>query len=376
MSMRPGPSLMTASPMSGWWSSTTSATSPRRNGLPSRSSTRTWARSSGVDDRQDVPDPEPLVGVSMNPPVPIIAPSEYCSSPASRASAVTVHDLVERHVVAPSTAPDRPAPAASACARPRSPRSPRRGRAAAGPDLPVGDHRQIHQRQLVRRQPDLHDPAGRRQGLEHDRRGGPGRQRRRTPLRAAPAPAAAREEVGPALEDEHDRRQRGTDLERITSSPGTPLSACSSGMVISSSTSVGGQPEARRSGSPRAAARTRGRRPPACGAAARRRRTSSPRPRDHEESELQARATIQRIMTEPSLAQRARGGHARPRTRFRTARPLRPSPPWCRPAGPSNRRPVAVDALDLICRGRRPGAAGSCTPRCRRTRRRAPRRRG
>jgi len=42
------PSSTTASPMRGWWSSTTSATSPRRSGTPATSSTGTWARSSAV----------------------------------------------------------------------------------------------------------------------------------------------------------------------------------------------------------------------------------------------------------------------------------------------------------------------------------------
>ena len=62
MSMRPGPSLITASPVSGWWSVATSATSPMRSdGRPAPRRT-TSARSVGRDDRQHVADPEPLVG--------------------------------------------------------------------------------------------------------------------------------------------------------------------------------------------------------------------------------------------------------------------------------------------------------------------------
>jgi hypothetical protein len=51
ISIRPGPSLMTASPKSGQVSHTTSPTSPRRSGVPSgflRSLMGTWARSSGA----------------------------------------------------------------------------------------------------------------------------------------------------------------------------------------------------------------------------------------------------------------------------------------------------------------------------------------
>ena len=52
---------MTASPMSGWWSSTTSATSLSGTAGRCASGPRPAARSVGVDDRQDVTDDEPLV---------------------------------------------------------------------------------------------------------------------------------------------------------------------------------------------------------------------------------------------------------------------------------------------------------------------------
>ena len=47
MSRRPGPSLMIPSPIMGWWSTTTLATSFRRSGLPSRTAMGTLARNSG-----------------------------------------------------------------------------------------------------------------------------------------------------------------------------------------------------------------------------------------------------------------------------------------------------------------------------------------
>ncbi len=89
ISISPGPPLMTASPISCWWSSTTVATSASfRGGSPSRSSSGTWARSAG-----DVMGCTCLMvrlwlGVSSAPPVPIKAPGEYLSRPASRASDV------------------------------------------------------------------------------------------------------------------------------------------------------------------------------------------------------------------------------------------------------------------------------------------------
>ena len=89
ISMSPGPSLMTASPISGWWSTFRSATSPRRSGLPPRCSTGTWARSSGVTMGSLCWISRRWLGVSTNPPVPMMAPLENRRMPASRASAVT-----------------------------------------------------------------------------------------------------------------------------------------------------------------------------------------------------------------------------------------------------------------------------------------------
>lgn len=90
MSIRPGPSLMTASPMSGWWSMSTLATWPRVRTWPSRWASGIFASVSGVVIGRTLATLRRWLGVSTNPPVPIIAPSENCSSPESRASAVTV----------------------------------------------------------------------------------------------------------------------------------------------------------------------------------------------------------------------------------------------------------------------------------------------
>ena len=88
----PGPPLMTASPISGWWSIITSATSPRTSGVPSAPS---------VCRRAPGPGPRASgwpgvcwmlsrwLGVSIEPPVPMNPPLEKRSRPASSESAVT-----------------------------------------------------------------------------------------------------------------------------------------------------------------------------------------------------------------------------------------------------------------------------------------------
>ena len=61
-SSRPGPSLITASPISGWWSSTTFATSPSAEGLAVAFVDGDLGQVGRRYDRLDVPDREPLVG--------------------------------------------------------------------------------------------------------------------------------------------------------------------------------------------------------------------------------------------------------------------------------------------------------------------------
>ncbi len=79
MSMRPGLPLTMASPMSGWWSSTTLVTSPRRRGAPSAplagplssdGSMGTPARSVGVMSGETWRTASRWLGASKNPPVP------------------------------------------------------------------------------------------------------------------------------------------------------------------------------------------------------------------------------------------------------------------------------------------------------------------
>ena len=77
---------MIASPISGWWSSATFATSPSRT---SRARvTGTLARSAGVTIGSTLRIPIRWFGVSIVPPVPMTAPVENLSRPESTASAV------------------------------------------------------------------------------------------------------------------------------------------------------------------------------------------------------------------------------------------------------------------------------------------------
>ena len=75
---RPSASFTIASPISGWWSTTTVVTSVRRS-PPPVPSTGTLPSSSGSVSRSNVADSEPLLGVSMNPPVPGVEPSTKLS---------------------------------------------------------------------------------------------------------------------------------------------------------------------------------------------------------------------------------------------------------------------------------------------------------
>ena len=83
-SSSPGWPSMTASPISGWWSSATFATSPSRT----EPVTGTLARSAGVMIGSTLRIPIRWFGVSIVPPVPITAPVENLSRPESTASDV------------------------------------------------------------------------------------------------------------------------------------------------------------------------------------------------------------------------------------------------------------------------------------------------
>src|SRR5262249_39191435 len=84
--MRPGPPLMTPSPIIGQVSHFTSATSPRRTVLPPRTSSGTLARSFASRTGRTYRRARRWLGVSMNPSVWSLARLEYGSVENSRAS--------------------------------------------------------------------------------------------------------------------------------------------------------------------------------------------------------------------------------------------------------------------------------------------------
>ena len=160
-------------------------------------------------DREDVTDAEPLIGGLDEPPGaddrPIREPQEPCVQGVRGA----VHHLQEGHAVLlqflrvhvnlhllQPLAPDRYV---------RDTGNAKQAR----PDLPVGDRRHLDQGQALGREPDLHDPARGRQGLDHHGRCRPCRQRRcdrRNPLLNE---LTGTQEVGPSLEENLDRRELG-----------------------------------------------------------------------------------------------------------------------------------------------------------------------
>ncbi len=88
-SSRLGPSETRASPISGWWSETTLATSPSRS-LPLVSSTVTCARSRGVLIGRSCWMPSRWLGLSTNPPVPGVEASTKLSGDTHSALPVVV----------------------------------------------------------------------------------------------------------------------------------------------------------------------------------------------------------------------------------------------------------------------------------------------
>ena len=91
------------------------------------------------------------------------------------------------------------------------------------PDLPVGDRRHLDQVQVVGGEPDLHDPARRRQRRHHPRRACPGRQRGRHLGDPLLHELARSHLVGPAFEDELDRGELGDRLRAQLVEPGQPV---------------------------------------------------------------------------------------------------------------------------------------------------------
>ena len=81
----------------------------------------------------------------------------------------------------------------------------------AGLDRPTGEHRHLDGGHCLRGQPDRHDPAGRRHGLEYGRRFGDVWQHKRHG-QALLHQLPGMHEAGPGLEDHQDGRQSGNRL--------------------------------------------------------------------------------------------------------------------------------------------------------------------
>jgi hypothetical protein len=123
-----------------------------------------------------------------------------------------VHDLVQRHAVAGELPRvDLDVLLLQALAPDGDVRDPGHAQQALA-DLPVGDRRQLGRRDLVGRQPDLHDAARRRDGRHHERRRRERRQRRRDRGHPLLDELARAHLVRAAPEDELDRGQVGDRL--------------------------------------------------------------------------------------------------------------------------------------------------------------------
>ena len=159
ISSRPGPSLMTASPMGGGNPSRTSATSPSVSGAPPRIATGTRRRSSARPHRRLVRHRHALVRRLH----------EAARRRAHRVAARAQH-VVQRHAVAAqplgidhhlelaiALPPDGDV---------RHARDRHQPRANGPPD----QRRQLHLAEHLRRDADLHHAARRRQRREHHRR--------------------------------------------------------------------------------------------------------------------------------------------------------------------------------------------------------------
>ena len=267
---------VTASPISGGWSSTTVATSPRRAELPS---TGTWARSSGLRERQDVPDPEALVGAVQEAAGARGRRVEEVQRRDELGVARRPDDVQQRDVAPIAGAPGRRAPAADGRDGPRSRRSRRRrcpsaagGRSTArAPRARSGPASATRARSSSPGSSTT--PAGssaarcRRSGTRAAATGAPGHE------------LAGAQDVGPALEEQRDRRQarhrvRADRLDALDAVEQVLLER-NGEELLDLRRPTGRAP---RSGPGRRAACTRGGRRPAPCAAGRRRRPGGRRP--------------------------------------------------------------------------------------------------
>ena len=171
---------ITASPIGGGKPILTSATSPSLSGAPLRIVDRRLGEVLGGLDRRAVPDGDPLVGHVDEPPAATAEVSVTALTTVSSVTPLTPQPVgVDQDLVLPvALAPDRHVRHARDRHQPR-------------PDRPLGQERQLHLRERLRRHADLEQPAGRREGREDHRRPAPPPAAAAPRPRAAPAPPAA-----------------------------------------------------------------------------------------------------------------------------------------------------------------------------------------
>ena len=186
------------------------------------------ARSSADGDGRRVRDRQALVG-RVDEAAGAESPSPSRGRASRPASSVTSW---------PAAGPDRPAPETGGRAGPRSRRWPRRARPSAAGGSSTSPARQLHLRQLLRRDADLHargwsTRAARASPADARRRAGAVAVAQQPLLHQLPRA----HQVGALLEDQHDRRQAEHRFRAQRLEPGTPFSAFSSGTVTRLSTS-------------------------------------------------------------------------------------------------------------------------------------------
>ena len=196
ISIRPGPLLMTASPMGAGKPSTTVATSPMRSTAPFRDDTTIDFEVADGGHGRGMGDREPLVrrveeAAGLERDALARGPDDLVDRDAVRAEPFGIDEHLQ---LAIALAPDGDVGDAGNGHQPR-------------PDRPLRQRAQLDLRQRVRRQPDLHDAAERRQRRQHHRRTRDGWQLRRGARQPLLHHLARRHHVGRRIEDQHDRRQ-------------------------------------------------------------------------------------------------------------------------------------------------------------------------
>ena len=236
MSRRPGPSLMTASPMGGGWPSTTCATSPRRSGRAAAEGDRRRARGPpGARSAPGCATARRWFGVSMKPPGSDgrgIARRRAITRVERDAVGAQALGIDEHLVLAVALAPDGDVGDAGHGHEPRTHR-------------PPGELVSSIWESVFEETPIFITRLSGRERARASRAAGPPRAAGRPRWRAAPARAAAPGRGRcPPRRSSRPTRGRARTSSGSSSATEVPLSAFSSGTVTRLSTSVVERPGA------------------------------------------------------------------------------------------------------------------------------------